>query len=967
MYHANQHEHDVLNFWEKDKTFEKSVTERPEDQPYVFYDGPPFATGLPHYGHIVASTMKDAVPRYQTMKGKRVVRRWGWDCHGLPIENLVEKELELPGRKEIVDYGIDRFNEACRSKVMMYADEWQKVIHRFGRWVDMDNGYKTMDVSFMESVWWVFKSLFDKGLIYEGRKAMHVCPHCATPLSNFEVSQGYKDVKDLSVTAKFKVQDASAVLPDALGDVFILAWTTTPWTLPGNILLAVGNDVQYSYVSFEGNTYVVAKELLLSVFGQDKAFDVIGHVTGSELVGLTYEPLFPYFKHEEGIENGYRVVTADFVTTEDGTGIVHIAPAFGDDDYAVFKQEDVPFIQHVTIEGEFIDAVTDFAGMKVKTAQDNMSADIAVIKYLAVHDTLFSKEKYTHSYPHCWRCDTPLLNYATSSWFVEVTKLREQLIENNTSINWIPEHIKEGRFGKWLEGVKDWSISRNRFWGTPLPIWRSEDGDIICIGSKTELEELTGTAVDDLHKHHIDRLTIEKDGKTYTRVEEVLDTWFDSGSVPYGQQHYPFENNEVLEQGFPAEFIAEGQDQTRGWFYTLHVLATALTHGESAIATKQDQPAFRNVIVNGIVLAEDGKKMSKRLKNYPDPMEMIEKYGSDAIRFYLLSSPVMHAENLNFSEQGLREVYNKVLNTLWNVVEFYRLYQDETVDVTSLPESDDVLDQWILARLRQTAVEVTTNMDAYKLTEASRPLLDFVQELSQWYVRRSRDRFKFEGEERTQATKTLGYVLVELSKVMAPFTPFIAETVWQLVSGKQTSVHLEAWPTHKAQPEDDAQMAKMAQVRKVVEKAMSLRKKSGVKVRQPLQSITVNDPDVVVFGKQLLCDELNIKDVLLDESMVDDQGDTLAVMLDTTMTSELEQEGLLRELIRSVNIMRKESGLTPEDKVTIIYRSEHDMVNAVFASYEEELLQQTASVGVEVGNGEPLTLNGCELELAIKV
>ena len=628
MYNANQEEQDILKYWDDHQCFEKSIANRSEKKPYHFYDGPPFATGLPHYGHIVASLMKDVVPRYWTMQGYRVERKWGWDCHGLPIENIIEKELGLATKQEIEAYGVGKFNEACRATVLKYAVEWEKTIKRMGRWVDMKNDYKTMDIGFMESVWWVFKQLWDRDLIYKDYKAMHICPRCVTTLSNFEVTQGYKDIKDISVVAKFKIKEGYQSKFDFLnikGPIYILAWTTTPWTLPGNVLLALGSDIEYLLVTVEGEegSFVVARERAEAVF-KEKIWKETGRFKGKELAGLEYEPLFPYFKETP---KAFRLVTAKFVTTTDGTGIVHISPAFGDDDFKVGKAEGLPLVQHVGMDGKFVSAVTDFAGMDVKPINDVTKADVEIIKWLAHNGKLFSKEKIEHSYPHCWRCDTPLLNYATTSWFVRVTLLKDQLLKNNEDINWVPEHIKQGRFGVWLEGARDWAISRSRYWGTPLPIWEGEDGEVVCIGSIEELEKLSGEKVTDLHKHFIDGIIVTKDGKKYKRIPEVLDCWFESGSMPYAQMHYPFEIMKEFEDSFPAEFIAEGQDQTRGWFYTLHVLAVALTSKVRLMSKKPaipvsgfpslryGKPAFKNVIVNGIVLAEDGKKMSKRLKN----------------------------------------------------------------------------------------------------------------------------------------------------------------------------------------------------------------------------------------------------------------------------------------------------------------------------------------------------------------
>lgn len=968
-YNSNENELDILKFWEENKIFEKSVSQRPENQPYVFYDGPPFATGLPHYGHIVASVMKDVVPRYFTMQGKRVERVWGWDCHGLPIENIVEKELGTKTKKEIEDMGVAKFNEICRSKVLSYVSDWEKTINRLGRWVDMKNAYRTMDNNYMESVWWVFKQLWEKELIYQGYRPMHICPRCETTLSQQEVSEGYKDIKDISVTAKFKVKNAKEKL-GVDGEVFVLAWTTTPWTLPGNVLLAVGIDIEYALVKSEGAHFILASKLVEANF-EGKEFEVVQNFSGSELVGLEYEPLFPYFADSA---NSFRVVTADFVTIEDGTGVVHIAPAFGSDDYEVFKKEKVPFIQHVGMDGRFIDKVTDFAGMHVKPAEDHTATDVEIVKWLAHNGKLFSKKKYEHSYPHCWRCDTPLINYATSSWFVNVTKIKEKALDEAKKINWSPEHIKEGRFGKWLEGARDWSISRQRFWATVIPVWQSEDGESICVGSLKELEELSGKKVDDLHKHVVDEITFEKNGKLFKRVPDVLDTWFDSGSMPYAQVHYPFENKEKFEAGFPAEFIAEGQDQTRAWFYYLHVLATSLFGG----------PAYKNVIVNGIVLAEDGKKMSKKLKNYPDPNLILEKYGADALRYYLCTSPVMHAENLNFAESGVREVYGKLINTLSNVLEFYELFADQLTrnneQVTSGREN--VLDQWILAKLQVLIKEVTENMNMYKLTEASRPIMEFVTELSQWYVRRSRDRFKGEDEvDKQAALSTLQEVLFTLSKIMAPFTPFFAEKMYKQVrphptlslAGEGTdveSVHLENWPEINEKMLKTDVLDEMEVARKMVEMGLSLRAETGLKVRQPLGTFTVNKK--LSDGlKNIIAEEMNVKEVIVNEissqknEVMKEDGE-LKVSLNIEVTEELKKEGYVRELVRTINQMRKDAGFTINDSIRIEFGDADAELKAVLKEYRDEIMKNVLATEMQEGTGEKeIEIDGKKIKLSI--
>lgn len=912
-------EHAILDYWEEHSIFEKSVENRSSEKSYVFYDGPPFATGLPHYGHIVASVMKDVAPRFWTMKGYRVERTWGWDCHGLPIENIIEKEKNLESRKDIEDFGIENFNEACHNTVLTYAEEWKKTIRRLGRWVDMENSYKTMDLPFMESIWWVFKELWDKGLIYEGHKPMHICPRCETALSNFEVNQNYQDAKDISVFVTFPLKDG------AHAGANLIAWTTTPWTLPGNILAAVGSEIAYVKVKSDDGEFILGKDAYERLQKDNdwplKDTEIISELKGSDLLGVNYEPLFPFFAEQEG----FRVVAGDFVTTEDGTGIVHIAPGFGEDDMKLGEAEGVEPILHVQMNGEMLPEVVEgfakmeiaIAGMPVKKKGDTQSLDVQMIRALAGAGRLVWKQKIEHSYPHCWRCDTPLLNYATNSWFVRVTDIKEMLVANNQEINWVPDNMKEGRFGKWLENARDWAVSRSRYWGTPLPVWRSEDGDLLCIGSVEELKELAGLEeLTDLHKHTIDKIEITKDGKTYTRIPEVLDCWFESGSMPYAQLHYPFENKDKFENGFPAEFIAEGQDQTRGWFYTLHVLGTALF----------GKPAFKNCVVNGIVLAEDGKKMSKRLQNYPDPMDVIEGYGSDSVRYYLASSPVMHAENLRFSEKGVDEVNKKFVLISRNVIAFYELYKD--LDDGREPALTYVLDKWIMARLYQTLKEETEALEAYDFAGAARPLQAFVTDLSQWYVRRSRERVKSEGEFQAETIATLRTVLNTFSKMCAPFMPFLAEKMYQAIEGdfkdsRRMSVHLEDWPELNEALIDQSVLGAMGQTRSVVTKALEKRVEAGINVRQPLQKATVTSPEgeLVDAYVELIKEEVNIKEVEVQK------GD-YAVELDTKLSPELIREGVVREIIRRVNSMRKKAGLTLDDRIALYVQGDEEVVKA---------------------------------------
>jgi len=956
-----QIEEEIMKFWQEDKTFEKSVEQRNASDSYVFYDGPPFATGLPHYGHIVASTMKDIVPRFWTMRGKRVERRWGWDCHGLPIENIVEKKLNLNGRKDIEKLGVDKFNEACCSNVLLYADEWKKFIQRFGRWVDMENDYKTMDPEFMESVWWVFKSLFEKDLIYEGYKSMHICPRCETTLSNIEISQGYKDVKDISVTVKFELSDEPGT--------FILAWTTTPWTLPGNVALAVGENIEYVKVKVENEFYILAKELMEKVL-QGKDYEIADEFQGKKLENKFYKPLFDFFVDADlkNKENLYKVVTADFVSTGDGTGVVHLAPAFGEDDMNLGIEKNLSFIQHVDPSGRFTKEVTPWAGEEVKPKDDPTRTDVNVLKALAEKGLLFSKEKYEHSYPHCWRCDSPLLNYATSSWFVRVASIKDDLLKEAKNIHWVPGHLKEGRFGKWLEGAKDWAISRSRYWGNPMPIWKSEEGDVICIGSKKELEELSGATVNDLHKQFVDKIEIQKDGKVYRRIPEVLDCWFESGSMPYGQMHYPFENKEKFEKNFPAEFIAEGVDQTRAWFYVLHVLSTSLF----------EKNAFKNVIVNGIVLAEDGKKMSKRLQNYADPMEVINKYGADALRYYLTLSPVMKAEDLCFSEKGVDEVYKKVILILLNVLSFYELFAVGADIERERVQSKNILDQWILSKLNLLVNEVTAQMESYDLSKAAKPIGDFVNELSTWYIRRSRDRFKSENaDDKNEALQTLQTVLEKLSLVMAPFLPYLSEHIWMSL-GKKSSVHLELWPDVESDLIDVELLQQMESARQIVEMGLALRDEAGIKVRQPLWVLEYNGVELPRALEIMIAEELNVKEVILEKNLLSDEGwpdgwlhrtgNNITVALNTEIDEELKVEGALRELVRQINNQRKNQGLTIHDRVKLVYNTSGESLTKLFANEKltEKLKQSVLADEIISGEGENvMKVNGEEIAMTL--
>ncbi len=980
-----QVEEEILKFWREDNTFEKTLENRKtkdtfsgndKDNAYSFYDGPPFATGLPHYGHIVGSMIKDIVPRYWTMKGKYIPRKWGWDCHGLPIENIVEKEMGSKTKKEIEELGVDKFNEMCRSKVLEYADEWKKIIPRLGRWADMKNPYRTMDKDFMESVWWVFKQLWDKDLIYYSYRSMHICPRCETTLSQSEVSEGYKDVKDLSVIAKFELIDEP--------NTFILAWTTTPWTLPGNVALAVGEDISYTKFKVKkgdyiGQTYITAQGKMADALkngnippagGNFEELGKISTIKGSELVGLKYKPLWP--EYVEGLRKnnklyprqsassprksasqgeGWQIYDADFVTTEEGTGVVHIAPAFGEDDMALGKEKNLPFIQHVDMNGIIDAKVEAVGGLNVKPIDNPQATDVEVIKYLAGKGLLFNKEKYEHSYPHCWRCDTPLINYATGSWFVAVTKIKDKLLENAKDINWTPEHIKEGRFGKWLEGGRDWSISRQRFWASVMPIWVCDKcGEKKVFGSVDELKGASGVEVDDLHKHIVDKVTFKCDkcdGQMH-RVPDVLDTWFDSGSMPYGQAHYPFANKENFEKSFPADFIAEGIDQTRAWFYYLHIIAGGIF----------DSKAFENVIVNGIVLAEDGQKMAKKLQNYPDPMEMVNKYGADPLRFYLAQSPVVNANDLNFSEKDLAEIARGTFRMLWQSYSFFVMYalvdhwSPQVKSQELKVKSSNLLDKWLISELHQLIKEVNDEMENYHLMQATRKFAPFVDNLSNWYIRRSRKRFwkSEDDEDKNEAYATLHYVLVELSKTIAPFAPFLAEEIYKNLMSEE-SVHLADFPVADEDLIDQKLNKQMQFVRDIISEGLKLRARAQIKVRQPLSQLKVQSPKSKVAKElsadnefiEIIKEELNVKNIVFAEFEFDEKAKNMSEIndvqleLDIDLTDNLKLEGQAREIIRAIQQMRKEADYQLDDRIQVGYQG----FDEVFDKFSDLISHET--------------------------
>lgn len=990
----------ILHFWKNKKIFQHSLENRKDAKYFSFYDGPPFATGLPHYGHFLAGTIKDVVCRYKTMKGFYVPRRFGWDCHGLPVENEIEKDFNLSGAPSIEAFGIANFNEECRKIVLRYTREWQDKVERMGRFVDFSKTWKTMDLTFMESVWWVFKQLYDKGLVYEGFKVMPFSAKLGTPLSNFEASENYQEVDDPSIVISLPLVDDS--------NTSLLVWTTTPWTLISNMAATVGAAIDYATVEHleSGKRYLLAQESIARWFPDSSLIHVVGVCKGSELVGRRYEPPFAYFAHlvEEG---AFRIIADEFVSTEDGTGIVHTAPAFGEVDFYAAKKAGIPLVCPVDNNGHFTSEIPEYAGKFVK------DADKEIIRSLKDKGRLFYRGTIHHRYPFCWRSDTPLIYKAISTWFVQVEKIKDQMVKANEQIHWTPGHLKEGRFGNWLEGARDWAISRNRYWGTPIPLWRNEEGEIHVIGSKAELEELTGQKITDLHRHFIDQLTFTKNGKTFKRIPEVFDCWFDAGSMPYAQNHYPFENREITEKTFPADFIAEGIDQTRGWFYTLTVLATAL----------YDKPAFKNVIVNGIILAEDGTKMSKRLKNYPDPDLIINKYGADAIRLYMMHSPAVKADDLRFSERGVELILRQILIPFWNAQSFFLTYAriyHWTPPQSFLNKPDAIIDQWILAQLNHLILEVSEGMDDYDLSRSVEPFVGFIDQLTNWYIRRSRRRFWADQDtpDRQQAFETLHYVLVELCKIAAPFIPFLSDAIYQNLRSPDMpeSVHLTDFPSYHQEFRNQVLEEGMDALQVAVSLGHALRKENKLKVRQPLSiaHIVCADKQIREFiqhQEHLIADELNVKRVLFHEessefikfsvkpnfrvlgkkvgkhmkeaqTLIDqlDQeeihsllrkesltfilgGETftlspedvemarqvhegwiamnagiITVALETKLSEELLLEGIARELVNKINTMRRDADFAVTDRI-FVYLSTTEKVREalkVFGTYIQE-------------------------------
>jgi len=1003
-------EREILKYWGENEIFKKSIDNRENAEDFIFFDGPPFATGLPHYGHLLAGTIKDVIPRYQTMRGKRVDRVFGWDCHGLPVEYEMEKTLEISGKKQIEEYGIGNFNEACRSIVLRYTDEWERIVTRMGRWVDFKCGYRTMDLDYMESIWWVFKQLWDQGLVYEGNRILPYCPRCSTPLSNFEANQGYMEVADPAITVRFRDVENP--------NLFYLAWTTTPWTLPSNMALTVGPDIRYVRVRDGANEYILAESRLATYYSDTDAIDVLGVMTGAELTGAKYQPLFPYFANlaEQG---AFKIIPGNHVNTEDGTGIVHAAPGFGEDDAAVAKEHNVPAVCPIDAECKFTSEVPDYAGRYVK------ETDKDIIRRLKEEEALIHRGVVKHNYPHCWRDDAPLIYREVSTWFVNIAPIKEKMIAANKQINWMPSHIRDGRFGKWLENARDWSISRSRYWGNPLPVWRNEAGETICVGSVKELENLTGKQISDIHKHFIDDLEVPSPtgGEPLRRIPEVLDCWFESGSMPYAQKHYPFENQSEFESNFPADFIAEGLDQTRGWFYTLVVLGAALF----------DKPAFSNVVVNGLILAEDGQKMSKRKKNYPDPVDVFESLGADALRLFFLGSPVVRGEDLKFSEDAVKEELRGVLIPVWNAYSFFVTYANldgwtPAENPTPPEKPTNSLDRWILSSLSQMIGEITENMDAYNLQKAANRFEKFVDDLTNWYIRRSRRRFwKSQNDaDKKDAYATLHFVLIRFCQTAAPFIPFITEEMYRNLKTEKMpeSVHLCDYPACDDACRDETLERQMELTMETVSMGRHLRAQRSLRVRQPLSRVLVvaSNPDdrrLLEGTSEIIAEELNVKKVDVNEddselvtlsvkanfkslgpklgkrmkfaaaaiSALDGSGvealtrdgrmslqlpdgeldislddvilqrderpgmcvatnNHLTVALDANLTDALKKEGLARELVSRVQNIRKDFAFEVSDRIDIFYNAHDTALRNSIEEFGDYIRNETLAIDI---------------------
>jgi len=945
---AIEYEKDWVQRWKADRTFEKSVENRPKDNSYVFYDGPPFISGVPHHGTLLSSIVKDAVPRYQTMKGKRVERLWGWDAHGLPAERYTEKKLGIHSRQEVLEYGIEKYINATRANMLETSSAWEDVVDRIGRWVDFKGAYKTMDKDYMESIWWAFKTLYEKGKIYEGEKVLMYCTLDGTPLSKAEVTMdagAYQDVTEPSVFVKFKLEDGRN----------LLAWTTTPWTLPANTALAVNQGVTYVEVELDGETYVVAKPLVEKTFTDEKHqpldYKVGKSFKGSELVGVSYEPLFA----DRG-KNAHKVWHADYVETEAGTGIVHLAPTYGEEDFELAKKEKFPAVHVIDENGFFTEG--DWKGHNVWEINKQIAKD------LKERGVVWKIDYITHSYPHCHRCGTKLMYRAHPSWFMDIDGQREKMLEKNQPINWFPAHVKNGRFAKTVEQAPDWNISRDRFWATAMPVWKSESGKTRVVGSYAELKELSGVELDDYHRPWIDDVKFTIDGEEYTRIDKVMDSWFEAGSMPFAQFHYPFENKEKFEENFPGDFIVEYIGQVRAWFYYMHAMSVAL-FGENS---------FKNVIVTGNVAGNDGRKMSKSYGNYTDPNELMDKFSADSLRFLLLSSPLLNGEDFALQDKEVGDVARK-LGMIWNMYDFFTMYAEvdgwefdgELKD--PLEDATNPLDIWIISRVHQLVGEVEAHMDKYDIPNALDPILPFLDDASNWYVRRSRRRFwKSEDDgDKDMAYRTLHYVLVRLAYVLAPFTPFLAEELYQNLTGDEESIHLKDWMP--AGSVNQPVINDMVHVRAIINGGLAQRAGYGIKVRQPVSKLVLfdtkggQDPLRTKFYEDIVLEELNAKEIVF----VNPNSDVPAG-IDPELTPELKREGLMREVIRHVQSARKAAGLNVDDRIALSLSSEDNELVDAINEHENTIMDETLTTQMVEGDLPFMTtvkVEGSELVISL--
>jgi isoleucyl-tRNA synthetase len=944
-----QIEEEILRTWDKEKTFEKSLAQRKGGKLFSFYDGPPFANGLPHFGHSLVAAVKDSVLRYKTMRGYFVPRRNGWDCHGLPVEFAIEKKFGISGKKQITELGIGKFNDACKASIFRYKSDWEEFLGRIGRWSEYDNYYATVDTNYTESVWWAMSQIHEKGLLYKGYKSMPYCPRCETPLSNFEVNEGYRDnVADPSLFVKVKLSDE---------DAYLLIWTTTPWTLPANSAIAVSPAEQYVFVEISGETLVLAKKRLSVLDETD--YTVQKEVKGEELVGKRYQPLFelPGAKKQPNHQNLYKVWPAGFVSTEDGTGLLHVAPAFGEDDLNLGSKHDIPVLQTVDQSGH----IKAGSGLAEITGMFFKKADRPIIEHLAKEGLVFAAETLHHTYPFCYRCDSPLLYYAISTWFIKVSAIKDRLLGTAEDISWTPDNIKQGRFGKWLEGARDWAISRNRYWGAPMPVWVNQDdeNDYIVVDSIETLQKLAGkdAKLDDLHRPAIDKVGFTKDGKRYKRVEEVIDCWFESGSMAVAQVHYPFENKELFKKSAPADFIIEGLDQTRLWFYVQHVVSTILF----------DKPAYKNVVVNGIVTAADGQKLSKRLKNYPPTGDVFDREGADSWRLYLLSShqATETAGYMRFDRGAMRDVQRNIIGTLYNTYKFFDMYARidkwQPPKKLSQPKADNVLDKWILSRLNQTVELTTTKADSYQIAHAIEPIFSLIDDLSNWYVRRSRRRFwkSQDDADKLNAYATLHYVLVRICQLMSPWAPFVPEKIYRdLAAGTDMppSVHLSDWP--RKGNADQKLIDEMAQARGYINQGLAQRAEAGVKVRQPLASVKL--PKIDRRLEPIVADELNVREV---------KSGGKEVAIDTKITPELKTEGIMRDLVRSIQSARKQAGLQVDDRIALSVATKSKEVKKALSEHKDTIMQETLALKLDdtgaKGHKSVAKIEGEEVEITL--